>query len=328
VAAALLGRAGELDLGPAEERLTPAGPGRCSLKTLTHHELVHGLEPVGTVVLSSLLAPHGLSVQMVMTSPTPGLQIEERWVHSLLYHVSMATTSRILRDRDAERQQQQERYLRGLLRAQEDERARIARDLHDTIAQDLAALRLEIERLSNRADAGALGPDLAGLEARTATILQTTRGILLDLRLTVLEGMGFLPSLQWHLERLEREHGIHGTLAVEGEPRRLPYHLSVPLFRIFQECVNNVVQHAEAEQVVATVVWGDDLLRLTVRDDGRGFDAGADTADGHASGLGLLGIGERTRLLGGSLAIASRRDEGPTVTVEVPLPAPPIEEDP
>jgi len=236
-----------------------------------------------------------------------------------LHQIAMSATNLLLRDAEAGRQQQQERYLQGVLEAQEDERRRIAHELHDTVAQDLAALRLEIERLADRADAPVLRARLGKIEQQALDMMGTVRNILLDLRLPPLEAMGLAWTLQEYLERVEREHGIRGVLSVDGDDESVGYEIAVPLFRIFQESVQNVVQHADAGHVVVTLTMRDAALDLTIEDDGKGFETatwcGPD-AEGHR--LGLLGMEERARLLRGSFDVSSQPGEGTTVHVNVP----------
>ena len=310
---ARLARAGRVSLDDALMRWSTVGQGRCALETRVDADAGGD-----SWVFTHQLAPHGVRMVAAMRSSTPPGGVPQERVHSLLFHLCMTATGRILRDREQARQQQQERYLRGVLDAQEKERARIARDLHDTIAQDLAALRLDLERLTARLPDDASRARVQELEAHAAEILRTTRAILLDLRLTVLDSMGFVATLQWHLERLGREHGVRGTLSIDGDERRLGYYLEVALLRVFQECLNNVVQHAEAEQVFVTLAFEDGGVTLTVEDDGRGFDPSVAAAPDERGGLGLLGMYERTRLLGGVLVITAAPGEGTTVAVTVP----------
>jgi len=246
---------------------------------------------------------------------------EERWLRSLLQHITMWATNRLRRELDQERQEQNRQYLHRVLKAQEAERRRVARELHDTVAQDLAALRLEVERLGNHAESAHLKAELATLEGRVQENLRLVRNILLDLRLSVLESMGFLPTLQWHLERVEREQGVRGTLEIDGDERELDYETAITLFRIFQESVLNAVQHGKAEHIMVSVLFGESEIKLVVEDDGCGFDPNA-YGDGPVvaeHGLGLLGLKERARLLGGLATISSSPGEGTTVTVTAPL---------
>jgi signal transduction histidine kinase len=249
--------------------------------------------------------------------------VDSRWLSSIVHHLGISVTNRLLHDQDLVRQQQQEQYLHRVLKAQEDERRRVARELHDTVAQDLAALRLGIERAATRPADQDLRDQLHALEEQAHGVLQSVRRTLFDLRLSVLENMGFLPTLQWHIERVEREHGIRGILAVQGDERQLDYDTAVGLFRIFQESLQNIVQHAHAEHVSVTAVFGSDTVGLVIEDDGRGFDIEAVRAragNDQGRGLGLLGMEERARLLGGSVEFTSAADEGTTLTVVVPLP--------
>jgi len=268
--------------------------------------------------LSTLLQ---LRIVCVVCSETER-RVEERWLLSLLHHVAVSAANRLLRERDLVRTQQQEQYLHRALTAQEDERRRVARELHDTLAQDLAAIRFDIERISNRPSSMELRTQLADLESRTHGMLVMLRQILSDLRLSILEPGELLPLLQSHLERLGAQHGTLGVLNVVGNEVQLPYAVALTLFRIFQESLQNVTQHAKAEHVFVTVDFRADQVVLTVEDDGCGFDMSEMRArkpqpDGR--GLGLLGIEERARLLGGHAEITSRPAEGTTVEVVLPL---------
>lgn len=304
------------------------GPGPVHCVTATR-----AVGPAEPHILAHLFSPLGAHLVAVLSGGDDELKVPEQRIHSLLFHVCMTATAHILRGREALVQKQQERYLRGVLDAQEEERARIARDLHDTIAQELAALRLELERLALRFPDPTERAAVDALEARAAGALRTTRAILLDLRLTVLDSMGFVATLQWHLERLGREHGIRGALSIDGDERPLGYYLAVALLRIFQECLNNVVQHARAEQVFVTLAYEPSQVSLIIEDDGAGFaEEEAARPGGDERGLGILGMRERTRLLGGTLTITSRPGEGTAIAVTVPsdgledAPAPELEE--
>ncbi len=262
--------------------------------------------------------PGGVSVEFALLGRAQAAASQNRWLASLVHHIGIAATTRILHDREAQHTRQQERLLHQVLRAQEDERRRIARDLHDTVAQDLAALRLQLERLTLRADAEPLRQALTGVEQHTAKVLAAVRRTLFDLRLTVLENVGFVATLQSMLERLERDHGVRGLLAVHGAEREPPYEMAVALVRITQEALQNVVLHAKAHFVSLTVTFRPTAVELLVEDDGEGFDVSAvQPASGH--GFGTLGMLERARLVGGELQVESTPGEGTSVSVRVPL---------
>lgn len=290
--------------------------------TCTTHE-GHDIDAdLGVLVSAHHVVPRGICIDVVLAEQESGPAGEPRWLGSLVHHMGVSVTTRLLHDQELARQQQQEQYLHRVMRAQEDERRRVARELHDTVAQDLAALRLEVERLGARADSAPLRAELAALERRASEVLESVRRTLFDLRLTVLENLGFLPTIQWHLERMEKQNGIRGMLAVRGDEREPPYDTAVALFRIFQESLQNVIAHAKAEHVSVTVTLGEDAGEMVIEDDGVGFDLdgvrGPAAETGH--GLGLLGMEERARLVAGHVRVESAIGEGTTVTVNVPLP--------
>ncbi|MCC6747936.1 MAG: HAMP domain-containing protein [Deltaproteobacteria bacterium] len=281
-----------------------------------------GLSGLRWGAVARLSTPQELELVLVLADPGEGPLVEERWLRSLLDQVAMAASHRLLRDADAARGLQQQQYLDGVLRAQEEERRRVARDLHDTIAQDLAALCLEVERLARRqADEQHRAP-LEALEERLRGVQTGVRNIMLGLRLTLLETMGLAGTLQWHLERLEREHGLRCVFSVDGDEVKLPYQTAVLLFRITQEAVQNTVQHGHAQHAFVSLLFGEGFVEVLVEDDGDGFDPRALEREDPAPdgrGLGLLGIRERARLLGGTFELVSQVGEGTSVRVRVPL---------
>lgn len=300
-----------------------AGPAGPQTRARSEPDAAETVDPeLGTVLVAHHAVPRGIAVAVVLTQRDPLSHGEPRWLGNLIHHTSVSVTTRLLHDRDLARQQQQAQYLHRVMRAQEEERRRVARELHDTVAQDLAALRLSIERQALRADSDALRSELSGLERRAAEVLDSVRRNLFDLRLAVLENLGCLPALQWHLERLEKDTGIRGILAVRGEEREPPYEVAVAIFRIFQESLQNIVSHARAEHITVTLVFGPTELSMVIEDDGIGFDVSevrGPRADS-GRGLGLLGMEERGRLVGGSVRLESVVGEGTCVTVWVPLP--------
>lgn len=274
-----------------------------------------------SVLVADLVVPWGLSLTSVLVSPFHEEQIEDERLHSLLHHIVIAAANRLLQDERARRHQLRRELLGRVLSAQEEERRRVARELHDSVSQDLAAIRLQLERLSNQEDKPEAIEQIRVLEQQVQALLGTVRRITLDLRPLVLDKLGFIPALQWHIERLDRETPVRGQLVVDGDERELPRTVSVSLFRIFQECINNIVQHSGAAHVFVTIDYGGASVSLTIEDDGKGFireEVAGPLGDGGARGLGLLGIEERARLLGGEVAIESAPGEGTTVRVTLP----------
>ena len=295
---------------------------------------------LGTTFMPLFLIFVGLSVRSVVrplvrltravrATETTGAPLElprfgQDEVGELAHALGRWHAHRLASDAELLREHEQRVLLRRVLSAQEEERRRIARDLHDTVAQDLAALRFEIERLQRQPMSEALAVRLVALEAQAHEMHGTVRRILLDLRPSVLDDLGFLPALQWYLERVERESAVRARLSVEGDEVPLEREMVVTLFRIFQEALNNVVRHAHAEHVLATVTFGAGRVELAVEDDGQGFDPhdnGPHDA-GHPH-LGLAGMRERVGLLGGELHIDSKPGEGTTIRVVAPVAAAP-----
>lgn len=229
----------------------------------------------------------------------------------------------IVRDVTEQRRMQENLryYVSQVLKAQESERLRIAQELHDDTAQALTGVSRRLDMLSSS------GPDippeivqrLDELREQTDTILDGVRRFSQDLRPPVLDDLGLLPALKWLLIALEEQDGIAANTRLLGEPRRLPREAELALFRIAQEALNNVRKHSHASAVELTLDFRNDSIGVTVADNGSGFDLPPATGDVAASGkLGLIGMQERARLLGGTLDIESRPDEGTKVVVTVP----------
>jgi two-component system, NarL family, sensor histidine kinase UhpB len=217
-----------------------------------------------------------------------------------------------------------------VLNAQENERKRIARELHDEASQALTAMIMGLESAKNSTPDPALQTKLSGLKDLAGTTLEELRKLALDLRPTMLDDLGLVPAMQW-LMRTASERGTFETaLDLENfdSANRLPSELETCLFRITQESLNNVVKHAKAHQVRISLenLAKDKAVRLTICDDGKGFDRAAARASAYSGGhLGLFDIEERATLLGGKLELDTGI-HGTTIVVTVPasgLPAEP-----
>jgi len=213
-----------------------------------------------------------------------------------------------------------ERYLSEVTKAQEQERKRIARELHDETAQDLATLLLDIEAVSR----GAEGPSeqtlgrLENLRNRAEAIMQGIRRLSHELRPDILDHLGLLPALEWLADDVGMSHGIEASVELLGTPRRLPPEVELLLFRIAQEALSNVRKHSEATRVEVRVEFGSQHVGLAVTDDGRGFALPQTLGDFATAGkLGILGMQERARALGGELSVKSEARKGTTVSVRV-----------
>jgi signal transduction histidine kinase len=212
-------------------------------------------------------------------------------------------------------------YARQILTAQEEERKRIARELHDDTAQGLVALSRQLDALlsATDGDAGRAKQRLLELRQITAQLSQDVRRFSQDLRPSTLDDLGLLPTLEALTARMSTEDHIEANLQVSGEKRRLSPEVELVLFRITQEALANVRKHSGATKVLTTVEFGDGVVRVEVSDDGQGFTVPAKTDDLVKTGkLGLTGMLERAHLAGGTLEVHSQPGAGTRVVAEIP----------
>jgi two-component system NarL family sensor kinase len=220
-----------------------------------------------------------------------------------------------------------ERRFRGLAKAvwkvQEDERRRLARELHDGLGQTLTALTLQLERLREKLD-GAVSPELAARiddsveMARLA--LNESREMSRLLRPPVLDDLGVGAALSWLARTLEQRTGLMVELTLEAFDERLDPDLETLIFRLVQEALTNVLRHSGVDRAQVALRRRGETLELRVSDAGLGFDSEAALAVGGASaGSGLRGMRDRLELFGGRLEMASSPGEGTLVLAVVPL---------
>jgi len=211
-------------------------------------------------------------------------------------------------------------YANRAILAQEEERKRVARELHDETAQALASLGMDIDTLAKTKGRGVKKTlnSLGELRDRTENILRGVRSLSQALRPPMLEEFGLLAALQGLTNDLTAQQGIIAQFNVLGTPRRLSLDIELAFFRIAQEALNNVWKHAQATECTLDVEFNPDKIKLKITDNGRGFDIRTE-ADGstYSGKLGLTGIKERARLIGGTLTIRSRPRRGTTVILEV-----------
>ncbi|MGD8997933.1 MAG: GAF domain-containing protein [Anaerolineae bacterium] len=212
-------------------------------------------------------------------------------------------------------------YARQITRAQEDERKRIAREAHDETAQVLVALSRRLDALiaSPELPSPSFRERLERLRGLTTEALQSVRRFSQDLRPPVLDDLGFVAAVRSLTRNLE-EVGVETELQVSGSPYRFSPEEELVLFRIAQEALNNARRHAHARQAKVMISFHGNDVRMVIEDDGRGFDAPDRFVDLVASGrLGLIGMHERARILGGTLQIDSQPGEGTRVIVDAPV---------
>ena len=205
--------------------------------------------------------------------------------------------------------------LRRAVQAQEAERRRLARELHDETGQALTSVLLGLAAVERAETAEAARLAVGELRGLVVETLQSVRRLAIELRPSALDDFGLEPALK----RLGRTVSESGSLDVQVEtrlgPERLPSEVETALYRIVQEALTNVVKHAAAERVSIVVTRVPGRVAVMIEDDGAGFDPSATRGEG----LGLLGMRERVELLDGSLTIDSEPGTGTTLAVELPL---------
>jgi signal transduction histidine kinase len=204
---------------------------------------------------------------------------------------------------------------RRVVQAQEEERRRLARELHDETGQALASILLGLKALEDTKDVDGLKEAVAALRARVVETLHDVRRLAVELRPAALDDFGLEPALERLTSGFAEQTGIRVELESRLHEDRLPEEVETVLYRIVQEALTNIVKHAHADRVSIVVTQRAGSVGAIIEDDGRGFDPEVDV-DG---GIGLLGMRERVALLDGSLAVESARDAGTTLVVEVPL---------
>jgi len=212
-------------------------------------------------------------------------------------------------------------YARRITHAQENERQRIARELHDDTIQSLIVLSRRLETLgaSDERLPEAITQGIKELRELTGGVIQRVRRFSQDLRPSILDDLGLLPALEELTTDLNRQAGLQAEFQVLGTKRRLSSEVELTLFRIAQEALNNVRKHAQATRVVLTVEFINGAVQMTVQDDGKGFIPPKLTEHLVAVGkLGLLGMYERAQLIGGTLTVESAPGQGTRVIVKVP----------
>ena len=213
-------------------------------------------------------------------------------------------------------------YLREFTKAQEEERNRIARELHDDTIQALVVLSRQLDNLASSGK-GFSKDKRAVLEhlwQQTNSVIQDVRRLSQDLRPPMLDRLGLLPSLEWLASDVSRYSGIAIKPQVLGTERRMPPEAELMLFRIAQEALRNMWRHSQATEAELIVEFDVGRIRITVKDNGKGFDLPKSVGDLTRSGkLGLAGMQERVQLLGGNITLESKPGKGTSIIVEAPI---------
>jgi signal transduction histidine kinase len=238
----------------------------------------------------------------------------------LLADVFTNALARQRAERVAHESAEQIRDLAGrLMTAQEAERGRIARELHDRVSQELAALSIALSALEAGLPEGT-APDrrrqVARLQGRAAEMAEAIRHLSHELHPGILQYAGLAAALRSHCQEFERERGLAVKLQADDDLGDVPADVALCLYRVTQEALQNVARHAKASQVRVVLVRDGTDLVLTIGDDGQGFDLAERRRHG---GLGLISLDERVRLAKGRLTIDTQPQRGTEIQVVVPL---------
>jgi len=204
-----------------------------------------------------------------------------------------------------------------LVAAQEEERRHLSRELHDHVGQVLTALRMELGRLERArppADTR-LGAPVAEAKQLVDKMFRTVRDLALGLRPSMLDDLGLRAALEWHVREISRRFGVEVDLRIEGNVDNLADTPQTCVYRVVQEALTNCVRHAKASSIAVDITAVEGSLAISVADDGMGFDDGQ-----RRGGLGLRGIEERVKELGGRLTIKTAPGHGTTLLMHLPVP--------
>jgi two-component system sensor histidine kinase UhpB len=209
---------------------------------------------------------------------------------------------------------------RRLFEVQEEERRRLARDLHDDVGQALTALKIQLESLARGGGELAARSRVDEIVDTVQHTLERVRQLSLSLRPPQLDDLGLAAALRSHLDRQARVAGLQAHFEMEGAPQEFPADTETACFRVAQEAINNVLRHARARNLWVRLFTAGGRLAISVRDDGRGFDIDAVRERSAGGGsLGLLGMEERMALAGGSFELRSAPGQGTVLLATFPL---------
>jgi signal transduction histidine kinase len=216
----------------------------------------------------------------------------------------------------AEREQLRSQLLEKVIAAQEDERRRIARELHDETGQALTSLMVRLQMMNQQCPLPEIKSQIEELRQLTAQTLEDVHNLSVELRPSVLDDLGLTAALERYIQEYGRRTAVDVDLVVLGLEDRLPPPVETALYRIVQESLTNIARHAQAETASVLLERRRDRVRVIIEDDGRGFDP---RLVSNGERLGLYGMRERAELLNGQLTIESTIGQGATIYIEVPL---------
>jgi signal transduction histidine kinase len=208
-----------------------------------------------------------------------------------------------------------EQLLHHAISAQEAERKRLARELHDETGQSLTSILLRLKVLQSETDLDVIQDRLNGLRYLTNQTLEEVRRLALDLRPMALDDLGLVPAIRWYVQQYSERNSLDIKLNVAENIQRLPADLEIVLYRAVQEGLTNITRHAQAKNATINLERLPSSVWLTITDNGKGIQPGSN----NRGGMGLEGMRERVMLVGGKLRLDSTQGIGTQIVIELPV---------
>jgi two-component system sensor histidine kinase UhpB len=223
-----------------------------------------------------------------------------------------------------EKMRMERQYLSQIIDAQENERKRISRELHDEIGQSLTAIKFSLDMIERDLPqtSSVVRERLGEAKSLSNQTLTSMRQLSMDLRPTMLDDLGLIPTLRWYVQNFSTRLNICSDFQAIGFEEKLPPQIETALYRIVQEALNNIAKHARASRFEVRLERRDSIISATIRDNGKGFDLEKVLhPESPERGFGIVGMQERVSLLGGHIDIRSKPNSGAEIQIEVPYPA-------
>jgi signal transduction histidine kinase len=297
------------------------------------HECRRHVSPTRAIALPLMSSARVIGSLVLARCPAEAYRLassEPALMAGIAQQLGLSIANALLQEQAQVREQVLGELLHQVVGAQEAERQRIARELHDATGQSLTAISLGLRGVENYLIQAAPGDDprvlihqVKELRSFGQNALGELRNLISDLRPPQLDDLGLAAALRWYVQAYSQRRDIAVQFRVEGDDSRLPPEYRTVLFRIGQEALTNIAKHAEATSADVVLLVEPHLVRLHVSDDGRGFDPQlvAQLETDRQAGWGLVGIRERALLLGGECHIDTAPGSGTRLQVTVPLPA-------
>lgn len=308
-----------LSLGMASSLVKPIGKLKEAAVNISRGDLSLPVPSLGSDEIGEL----GRSFDTMRQDLKNSVEKIQEWNRQL--EVTLEERTRQLRESYDEIERKEiarRRLLRKVLIIQEEERKRMARELHDETTQMILGLVMRLESTPEVLDdeTGQIKSKLEDIKGLALNILDSVHKIIFNLRPSVLDDLGLLSALRWYAQNRLDQVGIKARIEVSGEEKELPPQIEIAVFRVAQEAITNIVKHSQAHNVLINVEYQEKSIVIEIEDDGRGFELEKMTSPTpEGQGMGLMGMRERVELLGGSFEIESYPDQGTQIAVKIPL---------